>query len=178
MAKNLKQAVADKGADSVALVLTGQYSEEYEALVGYFTNEIKSKNIYHWVNNPESFDEFDGLLLRGDKNPNTKGLLNVLEKHGVTATWSDLEAKLNSGAVKSLVVAGPENQSVFPVFLKSSNFFQRPSELYWLSAGELQAMEQAKTPTWLIPEVKNFLRRKMGQRTTKKQRHTFKKFLK
>ena len=65
-------------------------------------NEFKTKKIHFWVNNKETFDDFDGLLLRGDKNPNTKGLLKVLEKHGINATWGDLEKGLKDGSIKTL----------------------------------------------------------------------------
>ena len=57
--------------ESPAFVLTGQYShEEYQALADYFPKS----DFYHWINNEESFKDFDGLILRGDRNPNTKGL--------------------------------------------------------------------------------------------------------
>ncbi|MCB0362010.1 MAG: (2Fe-2S)-binding protein, partial [Bdellovibrionales bacterium] len=79
----------------VALVLTGQYSqEEYEEILRYFLADLGSREIYHWVNNPEAMDEFDGLLFRGDRNPNTKGLLQLLAREDLNGTWKDLEGKL------------------------------------------------------------------------------------
>ncbi len=90
-AKSAHEALKNTAGDSVALVLTAQYTvEEFDAIVSTFVNEFKTKKIYFWVNNKETFDSFDGLLLRGDKNPNTKGLLKVLEKHGINANWNDL----------------------------------------------------------------------------------------
>ena len=59
-------------------VLTGQYSnEEYEALLEYFPKS----DFYHWINNEKTLKDFDGLLLRGDRNPNTKGLEKVFSKN-------------------------------------------------------------------------------------------------
>ncbi|MCX7978986.1 MAG: 2Fe-2S iron-sulfur cluster-binding protein, partial [Bdellovibrionaceae bacterium] len=71
-------AVVRAAGASAALVLTGQYSvEEYEAIVSTFVNEFKSKNIYHWWQSESQAGEFDGLLFRGDRNPNTAGLKRV-----------------------------------------------------------------------------------------------------
>ncbi|MBV2167953.1 MAG: (2Fe-2S)-binding protein, partial [Bdellovibrio sp.] len=78
-AKNAHEVLKNASGDSLALVLTAQYTvEEFEAIVSTFVNEFKTKKVYFWINNKETFDSFDGLLLRGDKNPNTKGLLKVL----------------------------------------------------------------------------------------------------
>ena len=77
----LREAVQEHGPQSVALVLTGQYTcEEYNEILNFFTKELKSKNVYHWVNNPTETENFDGLLIRGDKNPNTRGLKEALKK--------------------------------------------------------------------------------------------------
>ncbi|RYZ85765.1 MAG: 2Fe-2S iron-sulfur cluster binding domain-containing protein, partial [Proteobacteria bacterium] len=114
-AKELSQSLQGASGDSLALVLTAQYTvEEYESILSTFVNTFKTKKIYFWVNNKETFDAFDGLLLRGDKNPNTKGLLKALEKYGINASWGDLKSGIASGTIKTLVVAGPENQAVFP----------------------------------------------------------------
>ena len=74
-----------KGAGaSVALVLTGQdTNEEYDSVLTTFTKEIGTKKIYHCWSHQKQAGEFDGILLRGDKNPNTKGLQSALEKYGI-----------------------------------------------------------------------------------------------
>lgn len=144
-------------ADSLALVLTAQYSvEELDAIVGTFVNEFKSKKVYFWINNKESFDSFDGLLLRGDKNPNTKGLLKVLEKHGITATWAELTQGLSNGSIKTVVVAGPENQTAFPDFGDRVKELSKAQNLIWLQAGKNEALTALSGNTWLIP-MKTFV---------------------
>tara|TARA_B100000749_G_C18450166_1_gene476183 strand:- start:15446 stop:16999 length:1554 start_codon:yes stop_codon:yes gene_type:complete len=152
MSTKIDDAVKSAGSDKVALVLTGQYtSEEYASMLSYFVGHLKSKNVYHWVNNPESFDEFDGLLLRGDRNPNTKGLLNGLDQHGITAPWSDLETKLNAGDIEVLLVAGPEDPSVFPTLTEKVSLFSKAKNLFWMSAAKTEAADSATTKTWQIP---------------------------
>jgi NADH-quinone oxidoreductase subunit G len=76
---------------------------------------LKIKKVYYWKNNESTFDSFDGLLIRGDKNPNTKGLLKALDKAKLTlGSISEFDKLLASGQVKAAVVAGPENQAVYP----------------------------------------------------------------
>jgi NADH-quinone oxidoreductase subunit G len=156
-AKAASDVVKAASADSLALVLTAQYTvEEYEAIVSTFANEFKTKNVYFWINNKEQFTSFDGLLLRGDKNPNTKGLLKVLEKYGMNATWDDLSAKLSSGSIKTVVVAGPENQSAFPDMNEKVKELSKAQNLIWLQAGKSEALDALTGNTFLIP-LKTFV---------------------
>jgi NADH-quinone oxidoreductase subunit G len=153
----LRSPAVKANPKAVALVLTGQYSvEEYEALVGFFKNEIGTDRIFHWINNPESIESFDGLLLRGDKNPNTRGLLEVLEKHGVDANWKNLTDALNTGAVQTVVVAGPEIQAVFPDLKARIAELAKARQLVWLTAGANEAFEKLTGDVTLIP-MKSFV---------------------
>ncbi len=140
-------------ASSVALVLTGQYSsEEYEALVSTFKQDVGSTRVFHWVNNPETFESFDGLLLRGDKNPNTKGLLQTLEKHGLmNTTWKEFADGLGNGTITTVVVAGPENLALYPDLSAKLELFSKAKRLIWLSAGKSPLVDQVKTSTLQIP---------------------------
>lgn len=151
-AKDAHTVIKNTSAEAVALVLTAQYTvEEFEAMVATFVNEFKSKKVYFWINNKESFDSFDGLLIRGDKNPNTKGLLKVLDKHGITATWGDLSQGLASGSIKTVVVAGPENQAVFPDFADRLKELSKAQNLIWLQAGKNESLMSLTGKVWLIP---------------------------
>jgi NADH-quinone oxidoreductase subunit G len=135
-AKDVHLLLKDAQAEEIAVVLTGQHSvEEYEALVNAF--DSNKKNIFHWVNNKESFESFDGLLLRGDKNPNTKGLLQVFEKHGVSNSWKNLEEGLKSGKIKNLVVFGPENLAVYPDLKAMIDLFTLAKNLFYFSSAEI-----------------------------------------
>ncbi len=137
VAGNLKEAKAEE----IGLVLTGQHTvEEYEAIITTFVNVYKTKNIFHWVNNKESFESFDGLLLRGDKNPNTKGLLQTLEKYGITTKWSDLEDALKTKKIKHLVVAGPENTFVYPDLQSKVQLFIQAENLVYLSSAKIPTL--------------------------------------
>jgi len=142
--------LASKG--KLALVLTAQYSvEEFEAIISTFVQDLGCNQIFHWVNNPESFESFDGLLIRGDKNPNTKGLLQVLEKYKVTASWADLEKGLESGQFETVVVAGPENQKHFPDMSAKISLLAKAKNLIWMQTGKNAELEALTGQVWLVP---------------------------
>lgn len=151
IAKDASNVIAaSKG--KLALVLTGQYTlEEYETVVATFKNDLGCSQIFHWINNPGSFENFDGILLRGDRNPNTKGLLQTLEKNQISATWADLEKGLSSGAFETVVVAGPENQTLFPDFAEKLKTLGKAKNLVWLQTGKNELLESHNGNLWLIP---------------------------
>ena len=94
----LRAQVKADGADSVALVLTAQYTtEELQAMTEVFAKEFGSKNIFYWKNNPDGFEAFDDILYRGDHNPNTKGLEKVLKQYNVETNWNTLVQEVGSG---------------------------------------------------------------------------------
>lgn len=140
--KDAYLALKPFSGDEVNLVLTGQHTnEEYEAIVSTFVSTYKTKNIYHWVNNPNHFADFDGLLIRGDKNPNTKGLQQVLEKHGIKTHFKDLEDRLKAGQVKNLVVFGPENTHVYPDLNEKLNTFTHAKKLIYFSSADVPVLK-------------------------------------
>lgn len=148
----LRDLIKQNGADSVALVLTGQYTnEEYADLLKLFVTEWKVKSVYHWLNNPERMNDFDGLLLRGDRNPNTKGLVAAMQTAGVNGKWEDLQAGLNGRKFKAVVVAGPEDQGVFPDFKEKLTLLAQAPNLIWLTACPNSDLNNVGAETWQIP---------------------------
>lgn len=101
---------AFSSSSKVGVVLTGQNTnEEYKALKEFLDSSSANIETFYWQNNKDSFDDFDGLLRRGDKNPNTKGLLNVF------GNMKPLDA-INSSAVETIVLFAPENTQAYPEF--------------------------------------------------------------
>jgi NADH-quinone oxidoreductase subunit G len=149
-AKDAASVVKNAG-QGLAVIMTGQYTvEEYEAAFKHFA-ALGTKKIYHWVNNKEGFDSFDGILLRGDRNPNTKGLLQALEKNGIQAPWADLENGLKSGAINTVIVAGPEDQVWFPEMKKVISLVSQAKNLIWMQTGKNADLESLTGNVWLIP---------------------------
>ena len=66
--------------------------EEYRDLISFFIKHI-GNTIYQWQNNLDSINDFDGLLLRGDKNPNTRGLTDVLKEFNTGGKWQEFTKK-------------------------------------------------------------------------------------
>ena len=148
----LRSSEAKANAKATALVLTGQYTvEEYDAIISFFKNEVGTDRIYHWINNPETVDKFDGLLLRGDKNPNTKGLIEAMSKVGASTQWKDLVEGLSTGAIRTVVVAGPENQAAFPDMKARILELSKATKLIWMQAGKNDQLESLDGDVTLIP---------------------------
>ena len=110
-------------ARAVHFVLTGQYTnEEYAVLSKEFSESV----FYYWSNEGQ-FPEFDKLLLRGDRNPNTKGLKKYFPK---IKSLTDLEK--NKNELKLLFVLGPENLIFYPDLKEKSKLFSQAESLIWL----------------------------------------------
>ena len=146
-----------KTKNTVAVVLTGQNTlEEYKDIIKTTKEKLNSNLVYHYINNAESFDEFDGLLYRGDKNPNTKGLLDVLHENKISATWSDFESKIKSGAIKAVLFVAPENQSVFPDLAARLASLKTCPLLVAMTTSPLPSLEDRSGLTYVIP-MKSFI---------------------
>jgi NADH-quinone oxidoreductase subunit G len=155
-AKDLSNIVKSAG-DGLAVVLTGQYSsEEYDQVVNIFVNELKTKKIFHWMNNAQESNGFDGLLIRGDKNPNTKGLLQVFDKHGIKTNWSELEAGIANNSIKTVIVAGPENLAFYSDLESKVKLLSNVKNVIWLQTAKSQILEKLKDNSWIIP-MKSYL---------------------
>jgi len=141
-AKEVAQLLKTAQPEEVALVLTGQNTlEEYEALLATFVTTFKTKNIYHWWPQVAQAKDFDGLLLRGDKNPNTNGLLQTFEKFGINTEWPNLEQNLKSGKIKQLVVIGPENLTVYDDLKQKISLFLQAEHLIYVSSVKIAELE-------------------------------------
>jgi NADH-quinone oxidoreductase subunit G len=115
----LSQEIRARGAGQMALVLTPQYTnEEYDALLSSLKNIAGAlPPVYVWRPHGEKPESFDGILWRGDHNPNTAGLNQILEKHSVkpivVGGASDLQALTLSKPALTLVL-GPEIEKAYP----------------------------------------------------------------
>jgi NADH-quinone oxidoreductase subunit G len=137
---------------SVALVVTGQYTnEEYASLFSFFVKDQGVKNVYHWINNPEDMEAFDGLLYRGDRNPNTTGLKKAMSAAGAGGEWSELQNSLKAGTIEYLVVAGPENNAVFPDLGTRLDLFSKAKNVVFLTAGTSEALDNLTNRAYQIP---------------------------
>lgn len=147
------QVIKNTPESQLAVVLTGQYTnEEYDV----FLKNLKTKNVFHWKNQEEAWNDFDGLLIRGDKNPNSKGLQTALDSAGIKTNWKDLESGISSGKFKTVVVAGPENIAAYSNFSDTVKIISQASNLIWMTACHSTAFEGIKSQTYLVP-MKSYL---------------------
>ena len=142
----------------MALVLTAGYTlEELNAIVEFFlTTGGDKKHIFYWKNNPATFNDFDNILLRGDKNANTKGLLSIMKTLKKTGEWSALESFKSKGQFDWMFVAGPEFQNHYPLLKKNIELFHSISHnVIWWTAHPLPCTSISKN-FYQIP-LKTFL---------------------
>lgn len=147
--QRIRDYIVKNGASGVGVLVTGQYSlEEYKGLAESL-KALQINQIYHWKNNADKFGEFDGILLRGDRNPNTKGLTSVFGDK--LPQLEQLKKDLTSGKIKVLLVAGPENRFLFPEESALGNDLHQLDLLIWASAGAPSFVESLKCATYLLP---------------------------
>ena len=131
----------------LAFVLTGQYSnEEYKALLDNFSKS----SYYHWINNEKELKDFDGLLLRGDKNPNTAGLKSAFPK---IKSWKNFESHVSE--YDWVIVLGPENTHFYPDLKEKSSIFSQCKNLVWMST-QFNSSLKAKNNFYQIPMKSTF----------------------
>lgn len=157
-AKDLSAQFKNFKADKTAIVVTGQLTnEDYENVFSTFTS-AGHRAIYNWNPFSEKENEFDGLLIRGDKNPNTAGLKAAQSKFGIQTEWKNLESALNAGQIENLIVFGPENTLVYKDISTKAQLFAKAKNLIYCSSDkslELTELSQLKNVT-LIP-LKTFI---------------------
>ncbi len=132
----------------VALVVTGQQTvEEYNALLGYFTKAFSADDVYHWQNNPQMWGEFDGLLLRGDRNPNTRGLLKAFDQYSIKGQpWTQELSKY-----KLVLVIAPENIAAYTDIAEKAALLKNCKSVVVLTTSQLAPFANLSAETMQIP---------------------------
>ncbi len=149
-------------SDKISLLITGQYTnEEYESLFK-MAKELKISKAYHWFNKAKDKDNFDGILLRGDRNPNTHGLLDAAKAHGIQLGSLEQFSSGASGA-EMAIVAGPEDFAHFPELESILKAAAGAKLLVWLSSGVPNGLSEVSCETFAIP-TKTYIE-KMGSFT-------------
>ncbi len=139
------------GADkNVALVLTPQHTnEEYADFLSFWQSATGfGAQVFVWNPTAEKAADFDGLLLRGDRNPNTKGLSAALKKHGIKErVWSRESAKDFS----HVCVVGFENAEFFKGGMDFAADFADLKALMWFGVREEQVLWSLGAKVWQLP---------------------------
>ena len=152
VAKHAKEAIESilkqHDGSSMALIVTGQWTqEELSHTLNFWTDKIGSKEVFHWQNNPEKWNDFDGILYRGDKNPNTKGLQQLLSAKGLNKTDNDF----NASKYKLVMVLGPEDQKQYDDVADKVKALQSVEHVIWWTAGPLPNKETLMKNAYVIP---------------------------
>ncbi|PWU19502.1 MAG: NADH dehydrogenase subunit [Bdellovibrio sp.] len=145
-------AAVKSARSKAALVLTGQYSnDELETMVTEFIAATGSRQIFHWVDDPERMKDFDNVLLRGDRNPNTRGLSEILQRNKIDTRWSQLLDGIKSKSATTVVVAGPENPRWCSSFDEKVKQLGQAQNLIWMQSCSNEKLAALKGNVWLVP---------------------------
>ncbi len=124
--------------------------EEYEALFGYLKSSgVPNESVYLWYDWASGFEDFDGLLIRGDKSPNSKGLAKVAQKFGY-AFDVDRMPSLKAKAFSQWVIVAPENMEPHTGLEKLIKGFDANSSI-WLGSTRLPDEQLETCLKLLIP---------------------------
>lgn len=131
----------------LALLVSAQYTnEEYQSFFEFFVNKLGVKKVYQWREPSEKISDFDGILLRGDKNANTAGLLAAMKTFGLdgSSPKNQFDDLVKSGA-KVVIALVPEIPSTF-ISLKAHllTLGQLPYVSYWTVNGEVDQITSAQ----------------------------------
>ncbi len=133
---------------SIAFILTAQHTnEEYVAIRENFTKS----SFYHWNNSRklevDSREEFDGILKRGDKNPNTKGFKRIFEN------LVDFKRVESSDLVIAVL---PENKKLYPDFDEMIERIKKLKRVIVLTVGSFSTGEIISDEMTCFP-MKSFI---------------------
>ncbi len=133
--------------EDVALLVSAQYTnEEYDAFFDFFVGKLGIKKVFQWREPTEKISDFDGLLLRGDRNSNTAGMLASMRRHGLTADVPrNQHEEVARSAAKVVIALVPEIPSGFPS-LKAHLMALSELEFvsFWTVNGHVEAVQGVK----------------------------------
>lgn len=113
--KSLGEKIKSHAPADIAILVSAQYtSEEYQTLFEFFVSKLGVKNIFQWREPTEKRDEFDGILLRGDRNANTQGLQEQFKTSGISKEIKNEFDDCLASQPKLLIALSPEIPDSFP----------------------------------------------------------------
>ena len=118
-------------AQKIALLVTPQYTvEDYRALFAFFVGKLGVRNVHQWRSRQEDVTKFDGILWRGDQNPNSRGLLEVLAEFGIKKEQGNEFDTLAAGNYDTVLAFVPQ---VLATFADIETDLQKLQELPYVS---------------------------------------------
>ncbi len=115
--KHLAKKLMHTSVEDISLLIAAQYTtEEYENFFEFFVKKLGIKNVFQWRERTENVKEFDGILLRGDRNANTLGLQKVFKEYGFSKNIENEFDTCLKKHPKVIVALCPEVPMTFPTY--------------------------------------------------------------
>ncbi len=136
-----------KDNTKIGVLVTGQYSvEDYKEFFSVLKEKNSINQIYHWFDQKNSKNDFDDLLIRGDKNPNTNGLLEVAKDMSLKVIDSS-ELKNTASNLEILIVLGPEYKKFFSTIDEKLEYFKQALQVFYFSSVKLDSLDSISNVT-------------------------------
>lgn len=124
--------------------------EEYEAIYGFLkAKKVPVEHVFIWHDHPGEVEKFDGLLIRGDKHPNTKGLQGVAKSSGYSDSLLRFQKEFLKAKFERVIVLGPEN--IESCFSLNHVLKEHDSKKVWISSARLPSLDLESCVTHIIP---------------------------
>ena len=118
-------------AQKTALLVTPQYTtEDYRALLAFFVGKLGITDVHQWRSRQEDVTKFDGILWRGDQNPNSHGLQTVLAEFDIDKEQGNEFDALAAGNYDLVIALAPQ---VWATFADIETDLQKLQELPYVS---------------------------------------------
>lgn len=136
--KELASIIKATKLENTAILVAPQYTnEEFEAFFNFFIKKLGINNIFQWREEEESRDFFDGILLRGDYNSNTQGLINYLDKFGKQSSVKDeFQECLNSSNTHVIALCPQQVKNSSSVISRIKNLTKKKKTSLWTMSCE------------------------------------------
>jgi NADH-quinone oxidoreductase subunit G len=83
---DLAKKLRETDAKNIALLVAPQYTnEEFREFFQFFVKQLQVSTVFEWREPTEDLTAFDGILYRGDRNPNSVGLRQVMREFGLVS---------------------------------------------------------------------------------------------
>lgn len=113
--RSLALKLSHTQSQDIALLVSAQYTnEEYKEFFQFFVNELHVTKVFQWREPTEKIEDFDGILLHGDRNANTQGLKKAFADFNLARNVAnEFDACLKANP-KIVIALCPEVPMTFP----------------------------------------------------------------
>jgi NADH-quinone oxidoreductase subunit G len=144
----LAEKIKAAKVEDLALLVAPQYTcEEYQKFFEFFVSKLKITKVFEWREPTEDRKAFDGILYRGDKNPNSWGLRQALEEQGLVKPGQEVPGfnDVAASGATCVIALAPEILFQFPSLKSQLALLEEISFVsLWTTSADLASSKKIK----------------------------------